>query len=333
MAWHHFVAYLLTALLSGTIIDAERHDGSGSMEAGALKAHVNLVLVPVMVTDANDRLVLGSQKDNFRIYDARVRQVLSYSTEDAPISLEILSDASASMCGKVERSREALMHLLNSTRLEDEFSLVFFDNRPELATDFTDSIQVVQSEISKAKPDGTTALLDVVYLGLSRMRYARNRRTILLIISDSGDNHSRYARREVLSTLAGSNVQTYALGIFDYAPRTSEERAAPDLLAAMTDISGGSTFRIHDPKKIRDAVTELGIELHNRYLTAYHPTSPAHDGKWHRVQVQVTPPANTSLSRFTPKPVITPRQNDLLRFCWLDDCSDDVTVVQGGDRT
>ena len=67
-------------------------------------------------------------------------------------------------------------------------------------------------------PDGATALLDAVYLGLSVMRNARNDRKVLLIVSDGGDNHSRYTARDVMSALAESNVQICAMGVLMKLP-------------------------------------------------------------------------------------------------------------------
>ncbi len=263
-------------------------------EAEARKANVDLVLVPVTVTDEKQRLVIGLEKDNFRVYDRYEPQVIRHiSTEEAPISLGILFDTSSSMYGKIERSREAVIQFLRTANSDDEFFLIGFGHRPDLLTDFTNSVDDIETEISKVTPDGATALLDAVYLGLSRMKDARNERKVLLIVSDGGDTHIRYTAREVLSAVAESSVQIYAMGIFDEAPRTNADRMGPDLLAAMTNIAGGRTFPIRNLKKIGDAVGQLSIELRNQYLIAYRPTNLEHDGKWHKISVQVTPPQNS----------------------------------------
>jgi Ca-activated chloride channel homolog len=108
---------------------------------------------------------------------------------------------------------------------------VLFNDRPEIATDFTRSAEGIETEISKAKPDGTTALHDAVYLGVRIMKNVQNKRRVLLLVSDGGDNHSRYTARKVLAALAESDLPTYALGTFDDASRTLAERSGPDLLA------------------------------------------------------------------------------------------------------
>ncbi|HUJ81777.1 MAG TPA: VWA domain-containing protein, partial [Candidatus Acidoferrales bacterium] len=237
-----------------------------------MKVDVDLVLVPVTVTDRQDRLVLGLEKDNFTVFERGNQQVIRhFSSEDAPVSLGILFDTSSSMYGKMERSREAVVQLLRSSNADDEFFVIGFAGRPELLVDFTSSVDAIQNGISTATPDGSTSLLDAVYLGLDKMRDAHNERKALLIISDGGDNHSRYDMKDVWSVVLEAGVQIYAMGIFDEAPRTKAERMGPDLLRALTDVSGGRTFPIHSLKKIGDAAGQLAIELRNQYLVGYRP--------------------------------------------------------------
>ena len=159
--------------------------------------------------------------------------------------------------------------------------------------DFTSSVDEVQDAFLKVNPDGATALFDALYLSLDQMKKARNKRKALLIVSDGGDNHSRYTIKEVWSTVREADVQIYALGIFDNTPRTKEERAGPDILRAITGITGGRTFPIYSLKKIGDAASELSLELRNQYLIGYRPTSLPHNGKWHKITVRVVPPATS----------------------------------------
>lgn len=271
-------------------------------EAAPIKANADLVLVPVTVTDQRDRLVIGLERDNFNIYDESTQQVIRHmSAEDAPLSLGIIFDTSSSMYGKMERSRDAVVQFLRSANPDDEFFLIGFADRPELLVDSTSSVEDIQDAISRANPEGTTALLDAVYLGLDTMRRARNERKVLLIVSDGGENHSRYNIREVFSDVREAGVQIYAMGIFDDAPRTNAERSGPDVLTAISGVTGGKVFAIHSLKKITDAANELAIELRNQYLIAYHPSPLAHDGKWHRISVRVTPPQNSPRLRIYAK--------------------------------
>jgi len=266
-----------------------------SEKSSSLKVDVDLVLVPVTVTDRKDHLVLGLEKDSFTVFEGANQQVIRhFSSEDAPISLGILFDTSSSMYGKMDRSREAVIQLLRSSNPSDEFFLIGFADRPESLVDFTSSVEAIQDRISRAVPDGLTSLLDAVYLGLDKMKDAHNKRKALLIVSDGGEDHSRYTTKDVWSVVLEAGVQVYAMGIFDEAPRTKAERMGPDLLGALTNVSGGRTFPIHSLKKIGDAANQLAIEMRNEYLIGYRPNPVAHDGRWHRVAIRVAPPHNSN---------------------------------------
>ena len=256
-------------------------------------SHASLVLVPVTVTDKKDHLVIGLERDNFSIFDGQERQVIrNLSNEDAPISLGIIFDTSSSMYGKIERSSQAVVQFLRTANPSDDFFLIGFADRPELLVDFTSSAEDIQDGISRVTPEGRTALLDAVYLGLDTMRRARNERKVLLIVSDGGENHSRYNIKDVWSVVEEVGIQIYTMGIFDEAPRTNAERWGPDLLRALSNVTGGRVFPIHSLKNIGAATSELAIELRNQYVIAYRPSDLVNDGRWHRITVRVTPLQN-----------------------------------------
>jgi len=156
--------------------------------------------------------------------------------------------------------------------------------------DFTSSVDDIQNRLEYANPRGCTALLDAIYLGINRMRNARHERKALLIISDGGDNRSRYTENEIKDMVSEADIQIYAMAIVDRQRKTPEELHGPELLSAITGATGGQTYFIHSPRDLAPVATKIGIELRNQYLLGYHPTNPAHDGKWRKIKVKVNPP-------------------------------------------
>ena len=256
-----------------------------------LRKNVDLVLVPVTVTDPMNRLVAGLDKDSFVLLEnGQSQQIRSFSTEDAPISLGVIFDVSGSMVDKIEESRQAVVEFFRTANPEDEFFVVTFSERPQVLVNFTSSVDDIQNRLSFAVPQGTTSLLDAIYLGINRMREARNDRKALLIISDGGDNHSRYTENEMMDMVRESDVQIFAMGLFNGQGKTPEELHGPELLGAITGATGGQTFFIHSPTALPEVATKIGIELRNQYLLGYRPTNSAHDGKWRKIRVKMNPP-------------------------------------------
>lgn len=255
------------------------------------KVDVDLVLVPVTITDPLNRLVTGLEKDNFAVYEGDTKQdIRHFSSEDAPISLGVIFDLSGSMSDKIEKSRDAVVEFFKTANPQDEFFMITFADRPELLADFTQDVEEIQGKLVYSIPKGKTSLLDAIYLGLSKMKKATHQKKALLIISDGGDNNSRYTENEIKSMVKEADVQIYAIGIFDMAPRTDEERLGPQLLSEVTDVTGGRTFTLDNVNELADVASKIGIELRNQYVLGYRPRNPAHDGKWRKIKVKLNPP-------------------------------------------
>ena len=164
-----------------------KHDTPGQVikQGQAVHIDVDLALVNVTVTDPYNRLVTGLESDNFRIFENNVEQEIQYfSSEDVPISIGVIFDLSGSMANKVGKAKEAALQFFKTANPQDEFFLVSFNDRAEVTSSFTSSVEDLQSRTLSASAKGRTALLDAIYLGLSEMRTARNAKRALLIISD-----------------------------------------------------------------------------------------------------------------------------------------------------
>jgi len=256
-----------------------------------MKVDVSLVLIPVTITDPMNRLVTGLDRDNFQIFENKDPQELkSFSSEDAPVSIGVIFDMSGSMSSKIERAREAVIEFFKTANPQDEFFMIAFADKPEEVSDFTSSVEDIQGKLVYTVPKGRTALLDGIYLGVNKMRQAKYPKKALLIISDGGDNHSRYTEGEIKSTVREADVMIYAIGIYDHSMATPEEASGPALLSDITEITGGRAFTIDNPNDLGDVATKIGIELRNQYVLGYRPKNPGHDGKWRKIKVKLIPP-------------------------------------------
>jgi Ca-activated chloride channel family protein len=187
--------------------------------------HVNsdLVQIPVTVLDHDNRFVGGLDKEGFRLFDDRVEQVIThFAMENAPLSIGFVFDASGSMHDKMQQLRETVTSFLKTTNPGDEVFLVEFNDHVELAVDPSASTQEIQTQLKFIRPTGQTALLDAVDFSISRMKKATNARKALIIISDGGDNCSRYTMAELKNLVRETDVQVYALGIFNSWEKRSQ---------------------------------------------------------------------------------------------------------------
>jgi Ca-activated chloride channel family protein len=259
-----------------------------------IKVDVNLALVNVTVTDPLNRLVTGLEKENFRVFEDGIEQeVVTMSSEDVPVSIGLIFDMSGSMSDKVDKARQAAVQFMRTANPLDQFFLVSFNDRAELTSGFTSSVEELQNRMMFTASRGRTALLDAVYLGLSQMRGAHNAKRALLIISDGGDNHSRYSENDIRNFLKEADCQLYAIGIYDDINRrsgTPEELNGPSLLSEMTEMTGGRTFPVGNIGELPDIAAKIGMELRNQYVLGYKPSNATHNGTWRKIKVKLRPP-------------------------------------------
>jgi Ca-activated chloride channel family protein len=256
-----------------------------------LKVAVDLVLVPVTITDPMNRLVTGLEKQNFQLFEGSAPQdIKSFSSEDAPVSLGVIFDSSGSMSSKMEQAKDAVSEFFKTANPQDEFFMITFSDEPEEVSDFTSSVDEIQGKLIYAVPRRRTALLDAIYMGVTKMRQAKYAKKALLIISDGGDNHSRYTESEIKALVKEADVMVYAIGIYDRYFPTEEERLGPELLGEIAELTGGRAFTVENPNDLADVATKIGVELRNQYVLGYRPSKVVRDGKWRKIKVKLLPP-------------------------------------------
>lgn len=273
---------------------ASAEDKELSSRPPSIRVDTNLVLINVTVTDPLNRFVTGLEAEHFKLLEDKAEQKIStFASEDAPLSVGLVFDASGSMGSKLQKARLATAQFFKTANPEDEFFLVQFNDRPELTQPFTTNTEEIQNRLTFTQAKGRTALLDGVYMALNQMKKARNTRKAILILSDGGDNSSRYTESEIKNLVREADVQIYAIGIFEPVSargRTAEELSGPGLLSEMAEQTGGRHFPIENLNDLPDVAGKIGMELRNQYVIGYVPTNGNRDGKYRRVQVKLVQP-------------------------------------------
>ena len=256
-----------------------------------IRAQANLVLVPMTVTDPLNRLVTGLEAPNFQVFDNNVGQIIkSFSTEDAPVTIGIVFDLSGSMQSKFVRARKALSEFLRTSNPQDEFFVVAFNDRPAVVVDYTSDVDDVEARMVMLHPENRTALIDAVYLSVNKLKQAKWDRKALLIISDGGDNRSRYNESELRRVVRESDVQIYSIGIFDTYASTQEEQQGPILLTDISELTGGRLFKVSDVGELGDIATRISAELRNQYVVGFRPSDLKKDGNWRKLKIRLVQP-------------------------------------------
>jgi Ca-activated chloride channel homolog len=290
-------ALLVLALPAAMIARAGR--GQAPQETSAdkkptqtLKIDVDLVLVNATVTDSLNRYVSGLESQHFQIWEDKVEQKVEYfNAEDVPISVGVIFDVSGSMKDKIATAQKAAATFLKTGNPDDEYFLVEFANRPEVASDFTTDVTKLQSKLIMAPAKGMTAMYDSVYLGLEKLREGSNPKKALLLITDGEDNRSRYTFQNVKDFVKEQDVQIYGIGIVDdFSSQLGAGHTGRAMVEELADLTGGRAFFPDSVYELEDICTKIAVELKNQYVIGYHSTNGAKDGKWRKLRLKVNPP-------------------------------------------
>jgi Ca-activated chloride channel family protein len=253
-----------------------------------------LVVIPVTVTDPMNRFVIGLEKRDFSIFeDGAEQKITHFSGEDAPLSVGILFDTSGSMDLKTDTSHRAVSEFLKTMNAQDEAFLIQFSDKAEVVQEFTGSTKEIESRMGSLKTGGLTALLDAVELGVREMKKAKNPRKALVIVSDGGDNNSRYTGTDIKDIVKEADTQIYAMGVFEpnfFAGLSAELVSGPRLLAQIADQTGGRAFGASEFSQLPGIAEKIAIELRNQYVLAYSPTNGQRDGTYRKVEVKMGQP-------------------------------------------
>lgn len=295
--------------------ESQRDRGSAAKAAkNRVRVNVDMVLVPVTVTDVKNHPVVDLAKRNFTLFEGEKEQNIQYfTTEDAPLSVGILVDLSSSMANKIDAVREAASEFFKNANPADDYFVITFADKPKLLADTTQSFEDVHAALAAAQPKGNTALADAIYMGLAKLRSAKYPRKALLIISDGGDNNSRHSLRQIKNLARESDAQIYAIDVCD-APallltKKLEERFGRQWLAEVTESTGGRTLVLDNPERIPEAAARASLELRSQYILGYRPAAIAQDHKWRKIKVRVTRSAELTPLQVYYRTGYIPRQD------------------------
>ena len=240
-------------------------------------------------------MVTGLQQDNFRIWEDKVEQKVEYfSSEDTPMSIGLIFDATGSMADKISTARDAATSFLSVGNPDDEYFLVTFSQRATLVEPFTTDISGLQNHMLFTPAKGLTPLFDAVYLGLETMKRAKNKRKALLLITDGEDNHSRYSFADIKEFVKEQDVEIFVIGIVNPSGELAPGQSGRATIEDLAQISDGEAFFPESVDQLEDICNKIGLELRNQYVLGYRSTNTAKDGRWRKVRLKINPPKGIS---------------------------------------
>jgi Ca-activated chloride channel homolog len=255
-----------------------------------LHANVDEVLLNCAVMDAKGQPVLDLSREDFRVWEDGVPQTVNAAQHlDLPVSMGILIDDSGSMRDKRATVNAAAYHLLNASNPQDEAFVVNFADRPYLDQGFTTDRIALSHGMSRFDPAGTTALYDAVAASADELaKHGKNRKQVLLIVTDGADNASRLSLEEAIHRVQGlAGPVVYSIGLlFDDEPQESEQ--ARNDLERLSQETGGVAYFARSLDDVNSIAAEVARDIREQYVVDYHSSKPFTQGGYRSVRVEAS---------------------------------------------
>jgi hypothetical protein len=183
--------------------------------AAQLKVDVALVNVVATVTDDSGHYVSDLTEDDLIVLeDGQPQKIAHFSqSNDLPVSMGILLDTSGSMERKIGTATSAVERFIRTIHQDDDIFLMTFASRTELRQDFTDNRDKLAAALRRITVGGSTALYDVLYDGLRKVRHGSHDKKAILLLTDGEDTSSENTYDEAQRSVRESEVLVYCLGI------------------------------------------------------------------------------------------------------------------------
>jgi Ca-activated chloride channel homolog len=306
----------LTTVVLATTALAQSISTTQAQQDEKVVVGTNLVTLNVIVTDSKGRYVKGLSRDQFDVYDNKVKQQIAhFSTDASPVSIGIVYEIHESATEKTRAMLAAIRQFTSTLGSEDDSFFLAFSEHDSFVTDFVPSADQVLEHLQFVKPGGPSSLYDSIYLAADRLRTSRNLKKALLVISDGQDTSSIHNYNKLRNRLRTLDAQLYAIGIAD--PKMDELAAyrrwffeditrqggrrsflldsiGRAVLAEMSRVSGGATYfpQTESESELAGICTQIALELRQQYTLGFY--SKAVDNNWHRVKVRVAKSAERS---------------------------------------
>jgi Ca-activated chloride channel homolog len=263
----------------------------GINDQPAISVHSDLVLLPVSVSDPQGKFVSGLAKEDFHIYaEKRLQDVALFEEEDAPVSVGLIVDHSASMRPQMESVTTAVSAFAHSGNPEDEMFVVDFNDNavvePMSGKSFTSNSQDLGNAVAAVSASGRTALYDAVAQGLAHLQLARWKKRALVIISDGGDNASRYKYSQILELARQSQVALYSIGLLN----ESGKEENPRVLRQLCSNTGGVAYFPGSQQAVITFSAQIAQDLREQYLLGFVPEKDLSGDSYHKIAVNVEDP-------------------------------------------
>ncbi len=261
----------------------------------SLRVHVNLVNVPVNVTDRHGRPVDGLHRDDFMLTEDGRPETIRLFESDAtdPLSIVFAIDTSVSVRNDLPLAQQAAYEFARSVlRPGDRLELLGFGGDVSDLVPFTSNLHSFDSGLRRLHGDGPTALYAAIARGASDLEAFPGRK-VIVVISDGSNSVAGvdYEQARTAALRAQATIESLILVPIDAS--AGRDLGGEHALIQLSQDTGGQFFYVDASNSLQGAMARLSLALRSEYVLGYYPSSEGEETKsqptgFRRIQVRMT---------------------------------------------
>ncbi len=321
------VLKVLALLLLPSVFWAAQKPDEKIGKDGIIRTEVDMVTMPVVVTNKAGKRILDLKKENFQVFENGVQQeIAGFAATDEPLKIVLLLDTSGSTEYKLAKIQRSAIEFVNQLHPDDEVAVISFADDVTLQTDFSIDRDKNEYGIKKTRTGEWTVLYEAVWLALEDVLKPIKERTALVVFSDGMDTRSAKASEgETLDLSRETRATIYCVyfnteedqgtsanrrfgkippvvvtpfppvvgmpmppGVSGPGTSRQDYEIGREYLLKLAENSGGLMF--DGMQDLSYAFEQVAKELASQYSIGYYPSNTRHDGKFRKIEVKVNNP-------------------------------------------
>ena len=288
--------------------------GNQKIPKPAISVETTLVDMDVLVTDEDGIVLGGLKKENFRILDeGAIQTITHFEPIGAPITIVMLMEYSGTAYDYFAYKAASWGSIfLNHLEPKDYVALVTYDIKPRVQVDFTRNKAALQDALSMLSyPQFHEAnLYDAIIDTLDRLEHVKGKKAILLI-STGANTMSQSNLDDALRRIKESDVTIFSVGVAEaeYMAADAQLSSGASIsylqskneLQTFAKITGGTSWFPRFEGETAGIFRSVATFLRSQYNIGFSPANLVHNGKYHKLKVEIVRPDGSPLVVTNPK--------------------------------